>query len=830
MSSYHGIAGQVAELDDADEATDLISGDSKHITSSATAMAELGEAMTLAGDGLRAVTTSSWTGTAADNFRAHVQGKPQQWRDAGTALREISTALTTYGVVLDSAQDTAGRALLMWTGAQATTKTAITEHNKRVTEYNKLLTSVPDPGPPPVFNDPGQAGREQAEQMLRDARTRVTEAGYTCARVISDWIARAPATPDWWDRLGAIISDTVDSSANSAVELATGVWEGVQGISSIARMLNPLDPYNISHPQAMFDNVSTLATGLWNGVQNPTQLAKAVFDVETWQDSPARALGKLLPDIALGAVTGGSGLAGRAATKATVNATLDTATAGLYGLGQAGVRKASSVLGRDATKIGDNVAQDASTVGRHVPDGRSTPLHQADSHSAGMFDQVGKTLGDVGGNLRNRIDDLAAWAESRKADTTTVSSVPVTPQPPVRQPPQIGHRPQQPPSPPRQPEWQSPVQPPPTLSRPEPVAPPPAPQPQKFDVEDWQRRARAVMENAKIRDAQPKPTNSHMPSPDAAQRRAAAINYAQQHPGMTVDEAVRINLHREVTNDGYYVERVEAPEPPPRPKDIDHEYLQKIIDQNRHQLDNNLPRVADYAGLDTPNFTPGQAELPPGYSRTPPAHFLDDALIGNDVDPRHIIDPKDIYLDRPGQPVVYRDVDDFLAPENALWRMDDRSPAPILRGEDMFVPRDPSNLGVGGHVGGAGRGTDGDAYVSWSNSPEHTIQRNERWAGEHSQPIRQPDGTYIRIQYMEEAYSRGGIDVNASYHDLGMSSGHKEGEIVTIGMSSENVYRVWPRITHFDANHNLIESRIADPMINKNFKFLEHMRMRGIAS
>ncbi|GLY54812.1 putative T7SS-secreted protein [Lentzea sp. NBRC 102530] len=838
MSSYLDIAGDVEEFAGAKDANDLISGEPAEITESATAMSELGAAMTLAGEGLTRIDSSDWTGQAADGFRSRIAGKPKQWMDAGTALLEISTALTTYRVVLDSSKDTAGRALHMWRGAQEATKKSISEHNERVKVYNSAIDAGQDPGPQPVYQDAGEAGRKEAERMLEDARRRVTDAGYACGRVISGWIGKAPAQPDWWDRLGMNVADASSYALTGAQDVAEGIWEGVKGINSMARLVNPFDPYNISHPTAQLENMSKLASGLWNGVQHPTEFAKTVFDVETWKDSPGKALGKLLPDIALGVATGGGGFAGRTAAKSTAAAALDTASGGLFGLGQAGiggVRKVGSMLGRDATKLG-HAAEDAGRAGRNLPHDpahpNTTPLTQVDSHSAGVFEQVGKSLGDVGGNLRSRIDDLADWAASRKTDTTTVSGVTPTPQPPVRQPPQLGHRPQQPPPPARQPEWQPPVQQPPTIGRTEPVAPspPPTPQPQKFDVEDWQRRAREVMEQAKIRDAQPKPSTSHMPSPDAAQRRSAAIHYAEQHPGMTVDEAARINLHREVTNDGYYVERVAAPEPPPRPKEIDRDYLQEVISQNRRQLDHNLPRVADYPGLETPDFTPGQPELPPGYSRTPPAHFLDDALIGDGVDPRHIIDPKDIYLDRPGQPVVYRDVEDFLAPENALWRMDDRSPEPVLRGDDMFTPRDPSNLSVGGHVGGAGRGTDGDAYVSWSNSPEHTIQRNERWAGEHSQPIRQPDGTYIRIQYMEEAYSRGGIDVNASYHDLGMSSGHKEGEILTIGMPSENVYRVWPRITHFDANHNLIESKLADPIINEKFKYLEQIRMRGKAS
>ncbi|MFI6100811.1 putative T7SS-secreted protein [Lentzea sp. NPDC051213] len=501
MSSYHGIAGDVAEFAAADNGKDLIPGEPSDINRSATAMAELGAAMTLAGEGLGAIDASSWTGQAADNFRSRMQGKPKQWYDAGTALTEISAALATYRLVLDSAQDTAGRALHMWKGAQAATKTAISEHNKRVETYNKTVDAGGDPGPQPVYSDPGEAGRKEAEQMLEDARRRVTEAGYVCGRVISEWISRSPAEPDWWDRLGANISDVAGYTVTGGIDVAEGVWEGLKGINSMARMFNPFDPYNLTHPGAQMENMSKLAEGLWKGVQNPEQFIQGVLDVETWKDSPGKALGKLLPDIALGVATGGSGLAGRTVAKSTATAAVDTATGGLFGLGQAGiggVRKVGSILGRDA-----------SNVGRHVPDG-----HPSTGEIGGIgpdyrldrFDQIGKSLSDIGGDLRHRLDDLAEWTASRKPDTTATSSVPTTPPPPpVRQPPQVNR-----PTPPTPPRPQSveppppPVAPPPALRRVQPPperphTPPPINSPERLSHDVGQRIQRSIEDNLKFK-------------------------------------------------------------------------------------------------------------------------------------------------------------------------------------------------------------------------------------------------------------------------------------------------------------------------------------------
>ncbi len=501
MSGYHGIADDVRELDDADTAADLVAGNAAGITESATAMAKLGQAMTLAGEGLRAIETSAWTGQAADAFRARVAGKPAQWADAGSALLEISEALTHYRVVLDSAQSEAGRALHMWRGAQAETKKAVTEYNERVKVYNAAIDAGQDPGPQPVYRDPGEAGRTTAEQMLDDARRRVTDAGYACGRVISGWIAVAPAEPDWWDRLGSHIADAAGYATTSATDLVEGAWEGVKGINQIARLVNPFDPYNVTHPQAMLDNIGQLAGGLWKGVQNPQQLAAAVFDVDTWRDSPGKALGKLLPDLALGVATGGSGLAGRAATRATLNAVADTATGGLYGLGQAGiggVRKVGTVLGHTAPDAAD--AARRSTGQSPAPE-----LRPADTQSAGVFDTIGKTLGDAPDGLRKQIDDLTAWASSRThADTTSTVGVTPTPQPPVRQPPQINRPPSAPPRPrpaePVTPPPAHPLRPPPPPLPPLPATPPPHGTPQRYSYDADQRIPRAYEESLRFKE------------------------------------------------------------------------------------------------------------------------------------------------------------------------------------------------------------------------------------------------------------------------------------------------------------------------------------------
>ncbi|MGZ3140444.1 WXG100 family type VII secretion target [Lentzea chajnantorensis] len=704
MSSYHGIAGDVEEFAGATDANDLISGEPAEITESATAMRELGEAMTLAGEGLTAIDSSGWTGQAADGFRSRIAGKPKQWMDAGAALLEISKALTNYRVVLDSSKDTAGRALHMWKGAQEATKKAITEHNERVKVYNGAIDAGQDPGPQPVYQDPGEAGRKEAERMLEDARRRVTDAGYACGRVISEWIGKAPAQPDWWDRLGANISDAASYALTGAQDVAEGIWEGVKGINSMMRLTNPFDPYNISHPGAQLENMNKLASGLWNGVQHPTEFAKTVFDVETWKDSPGKALGKLLPDIALGVATGGGGFAGRTAAKSTAAAALDTASGGLFGLGQAGVggvRKVGSMLGRDANKIG-HAAEDAGRAGRNVPHEpahpNTTPVAQADSHSAGMFDQIGKSLGDVGGDLRSRIDDLAAWATSKSPDSTTVSSVTPTPQPPVRQPPQVNRpTPQQPAQPRPAVPPPAPVAPPPALR---PVQPPPERPPPPFDSPERNRYDIGERIQQSIQDTHKFKEEMRNGFPNG--------NGVPKGDGMPNG-----NIAERLTPDPHQATRPDQ-EPPAHPKDPDH-------DQPTHQHEPEQ------------QAEPEHQQPEPEY-RSP---LADDPAVRADID--HSAAVKDLDLSTIHEDAVWRDTTEDL------HRVDARDLDELF--EEGLLPRN-ENLGE------IRKMIDENAESAWVS----TTRDEKLWENHAISGLGDKDTFSVLT-----LGARGGVDVEASF-------------------------------------------------------------------
>lgn len=95
--------------------------------------------------------------------------------------------------------------------------------------------------------------------------------------------------------------------------MASGAGEAIGGMVQLSRTLNPLDPWNMSHPGAAVHNASTLAAGMVNVVANPYQGVKTMADVDGWKQNPAHAMGSCIPN-AIASLAGGAGVASRAAS------------------------------------------------------------------------------------------------------------------------------------------------------------------------------------------------------------------------------------------------------------------------------------------------------------------------------------------------------------------------------------------------------------------------------------------------------------------------------------------------------------------------------------
>lgn len=287
--------GLRAELGDSDDPRALVPGDPGAVLGTARTMERFGTALSAVGDGLRKIDDGGWTGAAADAFHRAFDTEPTRWTTCGDAFTMASAALSGYADTLEWAQGQAREAVAVWNQGEAATAAAHDQRDDRIraatragdlAEAANLTFSA--------FTDPGDGKRAEARAILDRARHQLDSAGNDADRVIGRARDAAPPKPKWWETAGEWIA-----------EFGTGVWEGVVGLGEFAwsissvRMLT--DPLGYAETMASFGTAAQFA---W---QNPAEFGKAVLDWDTWKENPARAVGRLVPDIALAVATGGAG-------------------------------------------------------------------------------------------------------------------------------------------------------------------------------------------------------------------------------------------------------------------------------------------------------------------------------------------------------------------------------------------------------------------------------------------------------------------------------------------------------------------------------------------
>ncbi|MET7617230.1 RHS repeat-associated core domain-containing protein [Streptomyces sp. NPDC005408] len=88
-----------------------------------------------------------------------------------------------------------------------------------------------------------------------------------------------------------------------------GIIKGTAGILNFVRQVNPLDPYNITHPAEYATSLNSLAAGLVVAANDPIGTGRQM--VSDFMKDPAEGFGRLLPDLALTVATGGGGAAAK---------------------------------------------------------------------------------------------------------------------------------------------------------------------------------------------------------------------------------------------------------------------------------------------------------------------------------------------------------------------------------------------------------------------------------------------------------------------------------------------------------------------------------------
>jgi RHS repeat-associated protein len=352
QAGYH-LGADVAELQlgQTDDPAQLVHGDPSAIRSSAGRLRAFSGAFGETARGLQGTDSAHWTGAAADAFRARFAPHPARWQDASSATGTAAGALESYAGAVESAQGQARQAVATYEQGQQATAQAQASYNAQVAAYNRAaqaynttLADGADPGraptQPEAFDDPGAALRQQAAQLLGDARNARDGAAASAADAIRRVTDLAPAEPSLASRLGDDVMDGLQATNLADISLAGGIVDGTADLVRLARTLDPLDQWNLDHPAEYVAGLSGTAAGLAEAGTDPPKLARGLAQglVGTgWASDPFRAAGRLVPNVALAVGTDGggtaadaSGAAGRAAEG--LGSEGDAAAAGTDGL------------------------------------------------------------------------------------------------------------------------------------------------------------------------------------------------------------------------------------------------------------------------------------------------------------------------------------------------------------------------------------------------------------------------------------------------------------------------------------------------------------------
>ncbi|MCX5258149.1 DUF6531 domain-containing protein [Streptomyces canus] len=318
------LGGTVAEraLGESADPKELVHGSEPALRERAGHLRKFAAAFENVGQGMRSLDPGEWRGQAADAFRAKFDVQPKQWLTAADACTAAATALDAYADMVAWAQRRAQVAIDTYRRAQDASRRAadaydaqVSAYNRAAERYNATAETGGDPGVKPTkpgdFVDPGTTGRQEAEETLSHARSQRTEVAQDARRKIAAALESAPPKPEFTDRLGAGAADLFVGTQLNSVHVLGGLLRGGTDVLKLARTVNPLDPYNLTHPGEWGKNSQLLLAGLVGTAAHPERLPMSILGTG-WSSDPGDSAGYLFSNLIGGKGAGG---VGRAALK-----------------------------------------------------------------------------------------------------------------------------------------------------------------------------------------------------------------------------------------------------------------------------------------------------------------------------------------------------------------------------------------------------------------------------------------------------------------------------------------------------------------------------------
>ncbi|WP_284117649.1 putative T7SS-secreted protein, partial [Streptomyces fragilis] len=295
-----------------------------------------------AGEGLRGLDSSKLKGEAAEALRKAVSTRPPKWFTGADACEKAAAALEAFAGTVTWAQGQAQTAIDKWKEGVKASEEAADAHRKKIDDFNAAVdrhNADPEkypagglpPRPSPTFTDPGKKLMQDAQDILADARKQRNTAAETARSAVRAARDTAPEKPSYAEQALSGLQEMQIMGDH----VGGGIIKGTAGLVNFVRGINPLDPYNITHPAEYTTNLNNLAAGLVLAANDPVGTGKQM--ISDFMKDPAEGFGRLIPDLALTAATGGAGagvkgarLAADAAKAARLRKLLDDAPDGTH--------------------------------------------------------------------------------------------------------------------------------------------------------------------------------------------------------------------------------------------------------------------------------------------------------------------------------------------------------------------------------------------------------------------------------------------------------------------------------------------------------------------
>nr|WP_326596428.1 DUF6531 domain-containing protein [Streptomyces sp. NBC_01803] len=290
------------QLDQTEDPTKLIHGSVGKLRSTAAHLTDFQGAFNNVGNGLRGVDGDALNGQTADAFRERMSVEPEKWFTAAEACERASRALNDFADTVEWAQGQAQEAIDRYRAAERASEEARSAYNADVEAYNTAVdvcnATPPEergggvlPPCPTAFRDPGVAMVEEAAEILAEARQQRNEAHDRARAAVETARDAAPPKPSYGEQAG----DAYTGVRLNASHFMGGVVRGTAGVVNFARSVNPIDPYNLTHPAEYLTALNSTATGLVRMSNDPVGTAGTMGN--SFSEDPAEGTGRLVPEL-----------------------------------------------------------------------------------------------------------------------------------------------------------------------------------------------------------------------------------------------------------------------------------------------------------------------------------------------------------------------------------------------------------------------------------------------------------------------------------------------------------------------------------------------------